>query len=145
MLSKTWQVTQQLKINSYSLKIMSSSEFRVVWQVCLRIFCFVIFFDLAPSLVFDFSDLSENRFLLSLLSLPRGALYESQFVHLIFLHESALHPALQVVDLERSASFGHKLMLGDTIRIQSGLSVTLVEVVQRERTTIRGFGHADSL
>ena len=61
------------------------------------------------------------------------------------LHESALHPALEVLDLEIPASLGYELVLDNAVRILLGLLVALVEVVEGEGASIGCLGHYNYL
>lgn len=106
-------------------------------------FCvFLIFVSNSPPRVSLYAiHLFEKEFFLRILCFPRISLYETQFPHLLMLHQSALHSTLQIFDLIVSASFGNELVAHDTVGILLGFVVTLVEVIERERPSIRGFGH----
>ena len=61
------------------------------------------------------------------------------------LHETTLHPALQVFDLKLSTSLGNKLVLDHTIGIFLGLFVAFVEVVKGEGTFVWCSSHYNYL
>lgn len=89
-----------------------------------------------PGLLLDLVDLIEQEFLLRVLSLPRVGLDESQLAHLFVLHESALHPALEVLDLIIPASLGDELVAHHALGVLLGLVIAFVEVVERKGAAI---------
>lgn len=74
--------------------------------------------------------------LLLLLIVPGVHLRESKVLDLILSHESMLHSALDVVYLELLAPLRHQLVLVETCVVSDCVLLTLVEVVQRERTLV---------
>lgn len=94
-----------------------------------------------PGIPLDLIDLVEERPLLGVLSLPGVGLEEAQLAHLLVLHQSALHAALQVLHLVVPATLGDKLVAHHAVRVLLGLLVTLVEVIQRERPAVGCLRH----
>ena len=73
-----------------------------------------------------------------LFRLPGVHLAEAEIFYFFLTHQIVLHPALEIVDLELLATFGHQLVLVKTCVVADSVLLALVEVVQRERTLIRG-------
>lgn len=94
-----------------------------------------------PGLPLDAVDLLEEVALFCILSLPGVGLDEAKLAHLLVLHQSALHAALQVAHLVVAAPLGEQLMPQDAVGVLLGLLVALVEVVQRKGATVRGLRH----
>ena len=73
-----------------------------------------------------------------LLRLPGVDLAKAEIFYFLLTHQIVFHPALEVVDLELLATFGHQLVLVKTCVVADSVLLALVEVVQREGTLIRG-------
>jgi len=82
---------------------------------------------------------------LRLLCFPRIRLNKAEFAHLLVFHESAFHPALEVLDLKVPASLGDELMFDNAVGILLGVLVALVEVVEREGASVGCLGHYNYL
>ena len=72
------------------------------------------------------------------LSLPGVDLAKAEIFYFLLTHEIVLHSALEIVDLKLLATFWHQLVLVKTCVVADSVLLALVEVVQRERTLIRG-------
>ena len=73
-----------------------------------------------------------------LLCLPGVDLAEAEILYFLLTHQIVFHPALEVVYLKLLATFGHQLVLVKTCVVAYSVLLAFVEVVQRERTLIRG-------
>lgn len=89
-----------------------------------------------PGLFFHWVYLVEQMPLLSFLGLPRIRLNESQFGHFLMLHQSTLHPTLQILHLIIPAPLGYELMFLDALGVLFGLHIALMEMIERERSFI---------
>jgi hypothetical protein len=75
--------------------------------------------------------------LLLLLVVPGVDLREPEVLDLVLAHEPVLHSALDVVDLELLTTLRHQLVLVQARVVPDRMLLTLMEVVQRERTLVR--------
>ena len=85
----------------------------------------------------DLDELLVELLLLGLLVVPGVDLREPQVLDLVLAHEAVLHAALDVVYLELLTPLRHQLVLVQARVVPQSVLLTLVEVVQRERTLVR--------
>lgn len=86
----------------------------------------------------DLDQLPIELLFLLLFVLPGVHLWKTQVFYLFFAHQSVLHPALYVVDLELLTSLRHELVLIETGIISNGVLLTFMKVIQGERALVRG-------
>ena len=106
---------------------------------------FVLLEDSMPGLFLDFVYLLKEILLFRLFSFPGGRFHKAKFAHFFMFHESAFHAALEVLDLVVPASFWNELVLDHAIWVFFCLGVAFMEMVEREGTSIGGFGHYNYL
>lgn len=61
------------------------------------------------------------------------------------LHQAAIHATLEVLHLKVATALWDQLVFHYTIRVFLSLGVALVEVVERERTSVRSLCHYNYL
>ena len=84
----------------------------------------------------DLNEFLIEILLLLLLIIPGVDLSEPEVLDLILAHEPMLHSALDVVDLELLASLRHQLVLVEARVVPDRMLLTLVKVVQWERSLV---------
>lgn len=68
-----------------------------------------------PGILLHFLDGLEQELLFCLFGLPGVLLEEAEFLHVLLLHEAALHAAFEILHLEVAAALGHELMFNDAV------------------------------
>lgn len=104
----------------------------IIWHGWYLSLIFILIDHGLPGIAFDLINLVEECPLFSVLSLPRVGLKEAQLAHLLMLHQSTFHTALQILHLVVPTTLRNQLVSHHAVGIFLGLVVTLVEVVQWE-------------